>query len=153
MIRTLLALCLALVACEADQADIDTGDPDELPDLAGSYMASALVEPEGCDAFPEADPTWLAGPLEITGAAPALTFGFSEGAVLTGDADAAFTFTAAGTVTDGATDWVVDVGGLAFLGDSGWNLDGDMVAEVSDSTSGTATCTLSGRLEAVQDPP
>lgn len=146
-------LWIALSAgCTIDQADIDTGDPDELPDLAGSYTVAPLGEPTGCEGT-AVDPAWIAGGLTISGPADALAFTFDGGESLGGSVDATFTFEASGTVEIESSEWVVAMEGLAFLGDSGWNLDADLTADVLDSTSGATTCTLTGLLEAVQDPP
>lgn len=146
-------LWIALLAgCAIDQADIDTGDPDELPDITGVYTVSPLGEPAGCEGT-SVDPSWIEGALTISGPAEALAYTFDAGPSLAGSVDATFTFEGSGTVEIGAEEWVVTFEGLAFLGDSGWNLDGDLSADVLDSTSGATACTLTGLLEAVQDPP
>lgn len=141
-----------LVGCEIQGADVDTGDPDARPDIRGLYSVSAPTDVVGCEAI-GVEFDWLVAGLEITGPAETLTFRFAGGEELTGDIDTAFTFSAEGTVSIEPQEWDVLVEGLAFIGDETWQLDGDIDATITDSTAGTPACTLTGRLEAEQDPP
>ena len=145
-------MLVGLIGCEIQDADVDTGDGDVRPDIQGVYSVSPPTEVVGCETM-DVDTDWLVAGLEIIGPADALVFRFAGGEELTGDIDTAFTFTAAGTVDIGPLEWDVSLEGLAFIGDETWQLDGDLDATITDSTAGTPACTLTGRLEAEQDPP
>lgn len=141
---------LVLVGCEPEGSDIIT-PTDELPDLAGTYDAE-FSEPEGCEAYPEVTPDWLTGTLVITGEPEALTFAFGDADPLEGAVDAAFTWEASGTATTEASEIMLFLEGLAFIGDETWNLDGDVTVDRLDSTGRSTVCTLTGLLEASQVP-
>lgn len=146
-------LCVAwLVAgCPGGQSDIDTDDPLERPDITGTYALGPILDPVGCEGV--IAPDALGAELVVSGPPTALVFGFGALGALDGSIAASFTFDASGTLALAEHELDAEVSGLAFLGDSGWNLDGDLVADARDSTSGELTCTLAGRLEAQQDSP
>lgn len=147
----LLIPCLA--GCEIEQSDIDTDDPDDLPDITGTYQVAPLSEVVGCEGNVDVDLTWVAGEMVVSGPATALGADWASGAALQGSIDLAFTFALQGTVASGPLDLVVEVEGLAFLGDAGWKLDADLAADAVDSTAGATACMLTGRLEAEQESP
>ena len=142
-----------LAACDIDTSDVDTDDVADPPDITGEYTVHPLTEVEGCEGVPEADTTWLEGDLTISGPPDDLLFAFGSGEELAGTVDAAFTWEVEGTVSGTSTTLEVVGEGLAFIGDQTWELDGDVALDVVDSTDGTSTCTLTGRMEAEQDPP
>ncbi|MCA9299296.1 MAG: hypothetical protein H6737_15735 [Alphaproteobacteria bacterium] len=151
--RHAIALSAILLAgCPLD-SDIDTDDPVEPPDITGVYTVAPLTDVAGCEGVAEADVSWMEGALVIEGTPDALTFTFAGGEVLEGSVDEAFTWAADGTVSAGAGFHDVAAEGLAFIGDVTWILDGDVAVDVLDSTEAAPTCTLTGRLEAEQDPP
>ncbi len=146
-------LIWATAGCPLEVSDIDTDDPSQAPDITGDYTVQPLSDIEGeadCAGIPGSDPTWLAGSLTIEGPADDLLYTFEDGEQLDGSVDPAFTFFATGTVVREGVDVDVAVEGLAFIGDQRWELDGDVVLDVLDSTGKAAACTLSGRLEAEQ---
>lgn len=145
----LLMLAALLVGCEPEDADIAT-DPNELPDIAGDYDVTVdLVE--GCD--PEVgDLEWMVGPMQITGEPDTLTFELAGGDLLLGAIDTAYAVDAEGTVTPYEAEMDVLFQGVAVLGDEGWTLDGEVIADVIESTGETIACTLTGQLEAQQRP-
>ncbi|MEZ4316565.1 MAG: hypothetical protein R3F61_03655 [Myxococcota bacterium] len=153
-IFSLLPLCsLALLAgCPVDGSDLDTDDPTGPPDITGDYTVAALTELSGCDGVTAADPAWMAGALTISGTPDALVFTFAGGETLDGSVDEAFTWSAVGTVVREGQEVDALVEGLAFIGDVTWILDGDVSLSVLDSTGSVPACTLTGRLEAEQDP-
>lgn len=147
-----LGVLVLLAGCPIDQGDLDTDDPDVRPDLAGTYEVAPLADPAGCEGV-DVDLAWIEGRMVVSGPATALVATWDSGAVLGGAAELDFTFALDGAVAGPSHDFDVVVEGLAFLGDEGWNLDGDLVADVLDSTTGATACMLSGRLEAEQGSP
>lgn len=151
--RTLLLIPLLLtlsVACDPEVADIETDQPDDRPDVTGSYTVT-LTELEGCDQG-QGDLTWMQGALQITGEPGSLELEFAGGDVLIGVVDASYSLDAEATVRPVDRDQDVVFAGIVVLGDAGWDIDGDVLADVIDSTDDSITCTLSGRMEAQQIP-
>lgn len=151
MKRFVLGLWIVLAGCEPEGSDVGTDPADELPDIAGGY-ALVFSDLEGCEEHPEGSVAAFEGDLVIEGDAEALLFTLADGTTLDGSIDAAFTWEASGTATrDGATQDLF-LEGLAFIGDETWNLDGEIVADLVDSTGQSTACTLTGLLEATQTP-
>jgi len=146
-------LFFLLGGCTLEGADIDTGEPVDPPDITGEYRVQPLAQVQGCETFPDVDGRWMEGILVISGAPDDLLFEFEGGEQLSGAVDTAFTWEAVGTVVTSEAILDVSAEGLVFIGDQTWVLDGDVVLDRADSTDSTAACTLTGRMEAEQNPP
>ncbi len=109
----------------------------------------ALSEVSGCEDV-HVDLTWVPA-LTISGTSDALEFAFGDHTFL-GQVDAAFTWDASGTVATATETQDTVLGGVAFIGDETWLLDGDLAAPVNGSTVDATPCTLTARMEAEQNP-
>lgn len=147
---SILPLFVLSLGCDPEAADVATEDIEDLPDITGSYEVT-LSEVAGCEAEGY-DLGWMQGALVITGEANDLAFEFPDGNVLLGQVDEAFAVDADGTVQPGDLEMDVVFQGIAVLAEDGFELDGDVAADVIDSTGDSIACTLSGRLEARQTP-
>lgn len=146
----LAAVLTTALACDPEAADVATEDIEERPDISGTYT-SALFEVEGCETQGY-DLAWMEGTLQITGEATDLAFEFPDGNVLLGQVDEGFAVDAEGTVIPDEVEVDAVFQGIAVLVEEGYEIDGDVAADVIDSTGDSIACTLTGRLEARQTP-
>ena len=140
-----------LGGCGGVGQDIETPDttPTDAPDVAGAYLAKWTAVGD-CDTIPGAPSDIVTGPLEVIGTGD-LVFAFEE-ASFEGRIDETFSYEIEGTAeVDG---WTVDLvgGGLAYIADDLWVLDGEleMHATDADADADADACTAAGPMTAGQ---